>query len=72
MDLKEEFMSAPIDIYKNNQARINWAHIMITNGLRHLQMRNNAVRKVMKTNFAHIKHVSGKVNLSDILTKEDK
>ena len=35
-------------------------------------MRKNAVHKSMKTNFVRVKHVSGKVNESDILTKEDK
>ena len=32
MDLKEEFMSAPIDIYNDNQASINWDHRMTTKG----------------------------------------
>ena len=72
IDLKEEFMSAPIDIYNDNQSSINWAHSMTTKGLRHLQIRENAVREEVQTNFARVKHVSGKVNLSDILTKEDK
>ena len=35
-------------------------------------MHENAVHEAMQTNFARVKHVSGKVNLSDILTKEDK
>ena len=72
MDLEEEFMSAPIDIYNNNQSRINWAHIMTTKGLRHLQMFDNALHEAVKTNFVRIEYVSGKVNLSDILTKENK
>ena len=65
MYLKEEFMSVPIDIYNNNQASINWDHIMTTKGLRHLQMRNNAVCKAVQTNFVRINHVSDKVNLSN-------
>ena len=69
MDLKEEFMSVPIDIYHDNQVIINWSHSMTTKGLRNIQMRNNATRKAVQTNFAHVKHVSGKVNLSDILAK---
>ena len=35
-------------------------------------MRENEVRKAVQNNFARVKHVSGKLNLSDILTKEDK
>ena len=72
MDLKEEFMSGPIDIYNNNQERINWAHSMTTKGLRHLQMSKNTFREAVKTNFTRVKHVSGKVNLYNILIKEDK
>ena len=41
-------------------------------GPSHLQMLKNAIRKAVQTNFSRVKHVSGKVNLSDILTKEDK
>ena len=65
-------MSEPIDIYNNNQTSINWAHRMTTKGLRHLKMRENVVRKAVQTNFARVKHASDKVNLFDILTKEDK
>ena len=72
MYLKEEFMSAPIDIYNDNQSSIYWAHSMTTKALRHPQMRKNAVREAVQTNFVRVKYVSGKVNLSDILTKEDK
>ena len=35
-------------------------------------MRDNPVREAVQNNFVRVKHVSGKVNLSDILTKEDK
>ena len=69
MDLKEEFMAAPINIYNDNQVSINLAHIMTKKGLRHLQMHKNAVHEAVQTNFLRVKHVSGKVNLSDILTK---
>ena len=65
-------MSAPIYIYNDNQASINWAHSIKTKALRHPQMRKNAVREAVQTNFVRVKYVSGKVNLSDMLTKEDK
>ena len=35
-------------------------------------MHKNAFRKAVQTNFARVKHVSGKDKISDILTKEDK
>ena len=65
-------MSVPIDIYNDNQASINWSHSMTTKGLKHLQMRKKAVHKAVHTKFSRVKHVSGKVNLSDIIIKEDK
>ena len=65
-------MSATIDIYNNNQAIINWSHTMTTKGLMHLQICGNAVREAVQTNFTRVKHISGEVNVSDIITKEDK
>ena len=62
-------MSAPIDIYNNKQAIVNWAHSMTTKGLRHLQMRKNAVCEAVQTNFLCVNHVSGKLKISGILTK---
>ena len=35
-------------------------------------MRKSTVREAVQTNFARVKHVSGKVKFSNILTKEDK
>ena len=35
-------------------------------------MIQNAVREAVQTNFARVKHVSGKLNMSNIITKEDK
>uniref|UniRef100_A0A7S2DXU3 Uncharacterized protein n=1 Tax=Helicotheca tamesis TaxID=374047 RepID=A0A7S2DXU3_9STRA len=45
---------------------------MTTKGLRHVQMRENAVRESVQSGFATIKHINGKSNLSDIFTKEDR
>ena len=35
-------------------------------------MRENAIREAVATDFVSIQHVEGKVNLSDLFTKEDK
>eukprot|EP00957_Ditylum_brightwellii_P145363 11070079-Ditylum_brightwellii.AAC.1 len=45
---------------------------MMTKGCCHVQMRENAVCKAVKTNFVTISHIGGKVNLSNIVTKEDR
>ena len=72
MYFKEEFMSSLINIYNDNQASMNWAHSMTKKGLRHLKIRENAVRKAVQTKFAHVNHISGKVKISDLITKKDK
>eukprot|EP00957_Ditylum_brightwellii_P086637 6592136-Ditylum_brightwellii.AAC.1 len=53
-------------------ACVHWAHNMTSKNLHHLQMRENAVQEVVQTNFATVEHVGGKINLSDIFTKEDR
>ena len=45
---------------------------MTTKGLRYIQIRENAVRESVLSNFVVIKHIEGKINLADIFTKEDK
>eukprot|EP00957_Ditylum_brightwellii_P115070 8776412-Ditylum_brightwellii.AAC.1 len=45
---------------------------MTSKGLRHIQMQENVICEVMQMGFASIEHVNGKINLSDIFTKEDK
>ena len=41
-------------------------------GLRHIQIRENSVRKSVQDNFIQVKHIKGKLNLSDMFTKEVK
>ena len=45
---------------------------MSTKGLCHIQIRENATRELKQIGFCDIKHVAGKLNLSDLFTKEDK
>eukprot|EP00957_Ditylum_brightwellii_P157297 11971168-Ditylum_brightwellii.AAC.1 len=65
-------MGETTEVYNNNMVCVNWAQIMITKGLHHVQMHKNAVREAEQSNFATISHVGGKINLSNILTKEVK
>eukprot|EP00957_Ditylum_brightwellii_P180969 13787016-Ditylum_brightwellii.AAC.1 len=44
---------------------------MTTRGLHHIQMHKNAICETVQTNFTDAKHISSKVNLDNILTKED-
>ena len=65
-------MPPPTPIYNDNAACIAWSKTTTTKGLRHIQIRENAVREAVLDDFASIRHVEGKVNLADLFTKEDK
>ena len=45
---------------------------MTTKGLRHVQIRENAVRESIQNKIVTVSHIDGKLNPSDIFTKEDK
>jgi dUTPase/transposase InsO family protein len=72
LDLTTEIMSLPTTIYNDNSACVSWSRNLTTKGLRHIQMRENAVRESFQNGFIIVKHISGKINLSDMFTKEDK
>ena len=65
-------MPNPTTVYNDNSACIQWSSNMTTKGLRHVQIRENAVRESVLNGFIEVKHIQGKVNLSDLFTKEDK
>ena len=65
-------MPKPTDVYNDNSACVKWAHSLTTKGLRHLQMRENAVREQIQNGNIEVSHVAGAVNLADMFTKEDK
>jgi len=62
----------PIPILNDNEAAVKWSHNMTTKGLRHIQMRENAVRENVQLGFITVEHIGGKQNLADAFTKEEK
>jgi hypothetical protein len=72
LNLTSEIMPLPTTIFNDNSACVNWAHNLTTKGLRHIQIRENAVRESYQSGFLEVAHISGKKNLSDMFTKEDK
>lgn len=72
LNLHKTLMPSPTKVYNDNAACVAWSKNTTTKGLRHVQIRENAVRESVQNNFAEILHVAGKVNLSDLFTKEDK
>ena len=72
LNLKSQLMPPPNIIYNDNAACVQWSHNTTTKGLRHIQIRNNAVRESVQNGFVDIKHIAGNINLADLFTKEDK
>ena len=58
-------------IYNNNNTCICWSHNMTTKGLRHIQVRENLVHKMIQKGIIDVQHINGKLNLADLFTKED-
>jgi hypothetical protein len=57
-------------IYNDNKSCIKWLHNMMTKQICHMEMHKNMVRKWVQDNFLKVVHVSGRLNLADIFTKE--
>ena len=53
-------------------ACVQWSHNKTSKGIRHIQIRENAVRESVQNGTVLVLHVAGKNNLADIFTKEDK
>ena len=62
----------PFKIYNDNAAAVQWSHNMTTKGLRYIQIRENAVRENVQAKVVDVQHIGGKLNPSDIFTKEDR
>ena len=45
---------------------------MLTKGLCHIQIRENAVRERVQSGHIEVKHIGGDINTSDLFTKDDK
>ena len=71
-DLKFD-TSKPTEVFNDNRGCIDWAQTMSNKRMRHFNIRENCVREaihVFKEILLH--HVPGKLNPSDMLTKEHK
>jgi hypothetical protein len=72
LNLEKEIMPLPTTVYNDNSACVNWSKNTTTKGLRHIQIRENAVRESFQKGFLTVEHCPGKLNLSDMFTKEEK
>ena len=72
LDLTQELIQGPINIWNDNNACVCWSKNTTTKGLRHVQIRENAVREGVMMGLFKVSHIEGKNNPADIFTKEDK
>ena len=62
--------SIPTPVFNDNSGAVQWSKNSTSKGLRHVNVRHCAVRDSIRLKEIAIFHVSGKVNPSDIFTKE--
>ena len=60
----------PIQVFNDNNACVCWYKSSTTKGLRHVSIRDNAIRESVANKTVSIRHIEGKINLADIFTKE--
>jgi hypothetical protein len=59
-------------IYNDNRGAVEWSNSFSTKGMRHLNIRENAVREAQQLAEVSIAYISGTCNPADIFTKEFK
>ncbi len=60
-------------IYNDNKGAVDWSNSSSTKGMRHVNIRENAVREAIhEFNEITVSHIPGQSNPADILTKEFK
>jgi hypothetical protein len=57
-------------LYNDNESCVRWSHNMTTKQIRHMEMRENAVREWVQDSYLQVLHVPGRLNPADIFTKE--
>ena len=70
LNLLQETFPNKTPIYNDNMACVMWSQSKTNKRMRHMQIPENGVRENIK--ILDIKHIEGKINPSDIFTKEDK
>ena len=60
----------PTAVYNNNQGCVDWCKTTTTSGMKHMCLRENAIRESILEDEISIHHIAGKRNSADIFTKE--
>ena len=69
---RQEILPPKTKLHNDNSAGVTWSKNTTTKGLRYMTIRENAVRESVKNDFIDVVHIAGRVNPSDMFTKEHK
>ena len=72
LHVKDTYFPTKLPIYNDNNACVLWSKGKTTKGLRHIQMRENAIRELQANGFIDVQHIGGAMNSSDMYTNEGK
>ena len=61
-----------MNIYNDNEVVVKWSRNQTTKGLHHIQIRENIIREQYQLGQINVLHIAGKINPSDMFTKEEK
>jgi hypothetical protein len=63
-------VTSPTLLFNDNDACVRWSYNMSSKAACHIELWENSVHKWTQSKLLTVKHVSGKLNPSDIFTKE--
>ena len=72
VELGQLDINSPDAIYNANRGAVDWSNISSTKGIRHVNIRKNAVCEAQEFNEVSIQHIAGASNPSDLFSKEFK
>jgi hypothetical protein len=64
--------SSPTPVYNDNRGSVDWSNSSSTKGMRHVNIRENAIHEAHLFNEVSILHIPGMANPADLFTKEFK
>jgi hypothetical protein len=70
LDIGLADIDTPTQVYNDNQGCVDWCKTTTTSGMKHICLRENAIRESIVNEEISIHHISGKRNPADIFTKE--
>jgi len=62
----------PTPVYNDNHGSVDWSNSSSTKGMRHVNIRENAIREARDMNEEASIHIPGSANPADLFTKEFK